>query len=117
MKTVIEKLSEVFMEAFEKSGYDAELGRVVISNRPDLCQYQCNGSMSAAKVYHKAPIMIANDVIANVPNNNIIENISVVNPGFINIIVKDKFLTDYMYEMMTSENCGSSKTENPKNML
>lgn len=117
MKTVIEKLSEVFMEAFEKSGYDAELGRVVVSNRPDLCQYQCNGSMSAAKVYHKAPIMIANDVIANVPNNNIIENISVVNPGFINIIVKDKFLTDYMYEMMTSENCGFSKTENPKNVV
>ena len=117
MKTVIENLNEIFMSAFEKSGFDKELGRVVVSNRPDLCQFQCNGSMSGAKLYHKAPFMIANDVVANIAENDIIADVSVVNPGFINIKVKDEFLSAYLYEMSKSENCGFSKVENPKTVV
>ena len=117
MKTVIENLNEIFMSAFEKSGFDRELGRVVVSNRPDLCQFQCNGSMSGAKLYHKAPFMIANDVVANIAENDIIADVSVVNPGFINIKVKDEFLSAYLYEMSKSENCGFSKVENPKTVV
>ena len=105
------------MSAFEKSGFDKELGRVVVSNRPDLCQFQCNGSMSGAKLYHKAPFMIANDVVANIAENDIIADVSVVNPGFINIKVKDEFLSAYLYEMSKSENCGFSKVENPKTVV
>ncbi|MBO5285116.1 MAG: arginine--tRNA ligase, partial [Alphaproteobacteria bacterium] len=59
MDTVIEVLSQIFAQAFEKAGYDAGLGRAVVSARPDLCQFQVNGAMGAAKVYHKAPMMIA----------------------------------------------------------
>ena len=109
MKTIIEILNEIFMNAFEKSGFDKELGRVVVSNRPDLCQFQCNGSMSGAKLYHKAPFMIANDVVANIGENDIIADVSVVNPGFINIKIKDEFLSSYLYDMSKSENCGFSK--------
>ena len=101
------------MEAFEKAGYDKDLGRVVVSARPDLCQYQVNGAMGAAKQYHKAPMMIANDVMANISENEMIENVSLVAPGFINITVKDRFLTDYMQAMLTAPECGFEKTKEP----
>ena len=48
--------------AFERAGYDPSLGKAVVSNRPDLCEYQCNGAMAGAKTYKKAPFMIAEDV-------------------------------------------------------
>lgn len=117
MKTVIEELSNIFMKAFNDAGYDKDLGRVVVSARPDLCQYQVNGAMSAAKTYHKAPIMIANDVMSHIPNNNIIENITIVAPGFINITVKDSFLTDYMQAMLTAADCGFEKTKEPQTIV
>ena len=117
MKTVIEVLSDTFMEAFEKAGFDKEFGRVVVSARPDLCQYQVNGAMGAAKVYHKAPMMITGDVIANLPENDVIEQVLVVNPGFINITVKDKFVSDYMTQMLNSDDCGFEKTKTPKSIV
>lgn len=117
MKTVIEVLSDIFMKAFENAGFDADLGRVVVSARPDLCQYQVNGAMGAAKLYHKAPFMIANDVLAQVKENDIIEKVEVVNPGFINITVKDKFISAYMQDMLNASDCGFEKTENPKTVV
>ena len=62
MKKILELISEEMQQAFEKAGYGKELGKVTLSNRPDLCEYQCNGAMACAKQYKKAPIMIANDV-------------------------------------------------------
>lgn len=117
MKTVIEVLSDIFMNAFENAGFDADLGRVVVSARPDLCQYQVNGAMGAAKLYHKAPFMIANDVLAHVNENDIIEKVEVVNPGFINITVKDKFVSSYMQDMLNASDCGFEKIKNPKTVV
>ena len=117
MKTIIDVLSDVFMDAFSKAGYDKELGRVVVSARPDLCQYQVNGAMGAAKIYHKAPMMIANDVMAQIKENDMIEQVTAVNPGFINIIVKDKFLSQYMQDMLEAPDCGFEKTKNPKTVV
>ena len=105
------------MMAFDKAGYAKDLGRVVVSARPDLCQFQVNGAMSAAKQYHKSPLMIAHDVLANIPENDIIENVSLVAPGFINVIVKDRFLINYMGEMLHASDCGFEKTTTPKTIV
>ena len=56
MEKIIDLISERVCQAFEAAGYDASLGQVTVSNRPDLCQYQCNGAMAAAKAYKKKPI-------------------------------------------------------------
>ena len=117
MQTVIDVLSEIFSQAFANAGYDAGLGRVVVSARPDLCQFQCNGAMSAAKQYHKAPLMIANDVIAALPENDVVETVSVVAPGFVNITVKDEFICRYLEEMRAAPDCGFAKTENPQTII
>ena len=63
MEKIVDLISARVSEAFEAAGYDAALGMVTVSNRPDLCQYQCNGAMAAAKQYHKAPFMIAQAVV------------------------------------------------------
>ena len=117
MQTVIDVLSEIFSKAFANAGYDAGLGRVVVSARPDLCQFQCNGAMSAAKQYRKAPLMIANDVIAALPENDVVETVSVVAPGFVNITVKDKFICRYLEEMRAAPDCGFAKAENPQTII
>ena len=62
MKTLLELITIEMEEAFAKAGYDRELAKVTLSNRPDLCEYQCNGAMAGAKRYKKAPFMIAEDV-------------------------------------------------------
>ena len=117
MQSVIETLNELFMQSFENAGYDKELGRVVVSNRPDLCQFQVNGAMGGAKLYRKAPLQIANDVLANIKENDIVKDVNVVAPGFININVKDEFLSNYLNGMLNSPDCGFEKTQNPKTVV
>ena len=117
MLSVIETLNEIFMQSFENAGYDRELGRVVVSNRPDLCQFQVNGAMGGAKLYRKAPLMIANDVISNLVANDVIDSVNVVAPGFININVKDSFLNNYLNGMLNSDNVGFEKTKSPKTVV
>ena len=98
MKTIIETLNEIFTQSFKAAGYEADLGRAVVSARPDLCQFQVNGAMSAAKQYRKAPLMIANDVISHLPQNNILEEVNVVARGFINIKIKEQLIQRHKSE-------------------
>ena len=54
MKNLLEEISQYVRKAIEEAGDDASLGKVGVSNRPDLCEFQCNGAMAGAKQYHKA---------------------------------------------------------------
>ena len=111
MKKILELLTEEMQAAFEAAGYDKELGKVGISNRPDLCEYQCNGAMAGAKVYKKAPIMIATDVAKQMENSAVFEEVTAVAPGFLNLKLKSSFVRDYEESMMKEEKYG---VETPK---
>lgn len=111
MKSLLEQITEIFEDAFEKKGYDKKLGKVVVSNRPDLCQYQCNGAMAGAKLYHKAPIMIANDVVESLVDHPAFEKIEAVMPGFINIDLNNSFVVDYLNEMKVTDRFGVEKED------
>lgn len=106
MKSIIERISDEVREAFASAGYDSEYGNVGISNRLDLCEYQCNGAMAGAKTYHKAPIQIATEVAEFLKDSDVIESADAVNPGFLNINVKGEFLAAYLTEMV---NCKDGK--------
>ncbi len=106
MKKLLELITEEFKKAFEQCGYDKKLGKVGVSNRPDLCQYQCNGAMAGAKLYHKAPIMIANDVVAVVGDNDMFSSVEAVNPGFININLNSEFVAKYLNDMNNADKFG-----------
>ena len=117
MKKLIDLLAEEMQAAFEKAGYDASYGRVSVSNRPDLCEYQCNGAMAGAKAYKKAPIMIANDVVVQLQESKVFSQVDAVNPGFINLKVKEEFLADYLKQMAADDHLGVTQAEQPKTIM
>ena len=117
MKKILDLISEEMQQAFAAAGYDAELGRVTVSNRPDLCEYQCNGAMAGAKKYHKAPIMIANDVAEKLSDSKAFAEVQAVAPGFLNLKIKNSFFTDYLKEMEKADKFGLDKPEKPMKIV
>ena len=117
MKKVIEILTEVFESAFKECGYDEKYAKVTLSNRPDLCEYQCNGAMAAAKAYKKAPIMIANEIVEKLSGNELFSEISAVMPGFINFGISTSFLAKYIEDMRQSEKYGCEDVKNPRKII
>ena len=117
MKKIIDVLQEVMEDGFEQAGYEKKFGFVTVSNRPDLCQYQCNGAMAAAKQYKMAPFQIAEKVVEVVKENDIFEKIEMVKPGFINITVSGKLLVDLGKAMMTEEKFGIPAPEKERTVV
>ena len=113
MKKLIDMIAEDVKDAFLACGYEEKFGMVSLSNRPDLCQYQCNGAMAAAKQYKVAPIEIAKAVTEQLAESETIAEVNAVMPGFINIKVDEEFLAAYLQEMTEEENFGFEKTKNP----
>lgn len=109
MEKILDIITEKMRKAFADAGYDASFGRVTVSNRPDLCEYQCNGALSAAKQYKCAPIQIANSVVAQLDANDY-SMVEAVMPGFINLKLSDAFLRDYLEQMRTGKDFGVEKT-------
>ena len=108
MQKILDMISAKMAEAFQKAGYDAAFGKVTVSNRPDLCEYQCNGALSAAKQYKCAPIQIANAVAENLDKTDF-DMIEAVMPGFINLKLSGSFLQRYLEAMRTEEDFGVEK--------
>ncbi|MGN0346894.1 MAG: arginine--tRNA ligase [Lachnospiraceae bacterium] len=117
MKKFMDAISEEMAKAFEQAGYEASYGKVSVSNRPDLCEYQCNGAMAGAKAYKKAPIMIANEVAALLRDSEVFSEVTAVMPGFLNLKLKESFLCDYVKKMMQEEKYGVEMPENPKTIV
>lgn len=113
MKKLLDLISEEMKNAFAAAGYDRELGKVTESNRPDLCEYQCNGAMAGAKQYKKAPIMIANEVAAKLTDSMVFEKVAAVAPGFLNLTLKKEFLGNYVKDMRADKKYGLEETKAP----
>ena len=117
MKQILDLISQEVMGAFEACGYDPSYGRTGISNRPDLCEYQCNGAMAARKKYGKAPAVIAAEVVEKLKANPAFELAEAVGPGFINLKVKGEFLQKYLLEMQEDPDLSVEKTKSPKTIM
>ena len=117
MKNIITLLQEELSAAFEKAGYEQKYAKVTLSNRPDLCQYQCNGALAAAKQYHKAPIQIANEVVEKLADSSTFKEIVAQMPGFINMTVSDSFLADFVNHMNEDELFGCDKADKPETIV
>ena len=117
MNTLSELITKEMEQAFTAAEYDAKFAKVTVSNRPDLCEYQCNGAMAAAKTYKKAPIMIANDIVANLQNSECFAQVEAVNPGFINLKLKPAFVAAFLNEMAQDATLGVEKEAEPKTIL
>lgn len=117
MKKLIDQLREKLESGFEQAGYDKKYGFVSVSNRPDLCQYQCNGAMAAAKEYKMAPIQIAADVVERLKDDLAFEQIEAVPPGFINISVSGEIWMELLRKMMAEDRFGMESQAKPKKVV
>ena len=118
MKELLELITDEMKSAFSAAGIDDKYARVTLSNRPDLCEYQCNGAMPAAKEYHKAPLEIAEAVTEKLQDSNILSEAVAIKPGFINLKLQDAYLADYVNAMsLDRERFGYEKVENPKTIM
>ena len=123
MDQFLNLISKEMASAFEAAGYDSALGRVTVSNRPDLCEYQCNGAMAGAKRYRKAPFMIADDVAKILKEKNdgagsaVFSKVEVVKPGFLNLDVSETFLQSYLQQMAGDDRLGMPLPEKPEKII
>ncbi len=117
MKKIIDMIEAEVGKAFETAEIDTKFAKVSLSNRPDLCEYQCNGAMAAAKQYRCAPIMIANKVVEELQKSECFAEVAAVNPGFINMKIAPAFLSGYLNGMQECDRLGCDKVDNPKTIV
>lgn len=118
MKKILDLITDEVTKVFTDCGYDAKYGKVTLSNRPDLCEYQCNGAMAAAKEYKKAPFMIADEVAAKLAEASMFSMTESVKPGFLNLKLDEAFLASYVADMQKDEGrFGCEKAKNPKTIM
>ena len=117
MKTIIELITDEIKNVFTECGYDEAYAKVTVSNRPDLCEFQCNGAMAAAKAYKKAPFMIADEVVAKLTDNKMFSKIESVKPGFININICEDYLAGNLNEMSETEKFGYFNADKEKTVI
>lgn len=109
MKSLINCLEDKVQEAFEACGYEKEYGALTYSNRPELCQFQCNGALVAAQAYRKAPFDIGKEVISVLEKESCFKQAECVMPGFINLSVSDEYLVDYLMTQAKTSQWGCEK--------
>lgn len=117
MNSITKALTAIVIAAFEQCGYDPALGEVTPSDRPDICQFQCNGAFAGAKLYRKAPFMIAEEVAALLREKSEFSSAEVVKPGFINLILTDEYILSVVKEIAADEHAGIPQAENPQTIV
>ncbi|SFP96944.1 arginyl-tRNA synthetase [Lachnospiraceae bacterium XBB1006] len=117
MKKILDDISEVVSNAFQACGYDEKYGKVTVSNRPDLCEFQCNGAMACAKQAHKAPFMIADEIKAVLDKETMFETVDSVKPGFLNLKMSPDYMANYMKTMLSEERFGVEEAKNPRTIV
>lgn len=117
MRTLLEQITVEMEDAFERAGYDRTLAKVTLSNRPDLCEYQCNGAMAGAKAYQKAPLDIAQNVADHLRDASCFESVEVVKPGFINLKLSPAYVADYLNDMSREEKLGVEESESSRTVI
>ena len=120
MKKILDLMEQKLKAAFTACGYEDKFAKVVLSNRPDLCEYQCNGAMAAAKAYKTKPIDIANAVVEKLTAEReqpMFGEAVAVMPGFINLKLSEAFLADYMKGMAEADKLGLEEPEKKETII
>ena len=117
MEKLVERISEKVAAAFAAAGYDAQYGEVTVSNRPDLCEYQCNGAMKAAKAARQAPLVIAQAVAAQLADEPMFEAVDALAPGFLNLKLAPAACADYLEAMRTAPRFGAWENPQPRTVV
>ena len=117
MTSLKQLLTTSFADAFEARGLDRKFGEVVVSQRPELGHFQCNGALAAARIQKKNPSGIAQSVINALEHREAFAEVSLAEPGFINILLADEFLAAHVQQIARDERLGCSPVAEPQHIL
>lgn len=117
MITLRKKLTDIVSEAFIQNGYEASFGNVRLSDRPDLCQFQCNGAFTCGKAQRTNPVEVAKKIVSSIKNDGVFKDIGIAGPGFINFILEDSFISKHINEILQSKNLGIKSNFEPEKIM
>lgn len=96
-------LENIITNVTNSLGYTVDNMTVIKSNRPDLCDYQCDQVFKLAKQYHKNPMEIGEEITNKINElenfNDYFEKVEFVRPGFINITLSNNFINNKLKNM------------------
>ncbi|MBQ4424910.1 MAG: arginine--tRNA ligase [Lachnospiraceae bacterium] len=117
MKNLADQMTAAAAQAFAACGYDASYAKISLSNRPDLCEYQCNGALAAAKAYRENPMNIAEKVAEKLKESPIFGKAEAVRPGFLNLDLSAGALAEALTAISESETLGSERIGEGRTIL
>ena len=109
--SIIKSLEKDIKDIVEKAGYQVENLVLQPSGRRDLGQFQLNDAMNLAKVYKKAPRVIAEDIVKELEQDNRFTNLNIAGPGFINISLTDEYLGSLLTKIYEDKSLSIDKRE------
>lgn len=117
MKTLMQQMAAAAASAFAECGLDHTFGRINLSNRPDLCEYQSNGALAAAKKAHRNPMEIAEEVAEKLRNDPLFARAEAVKPGFINLTLAPEAAAAYLNDRRNKERLGAEALGEGKTII
>ena len=115
--SLLTQLSSIAGDVFAELGLPFELGETVISQRPELAQFQINGAMAAGKQTGRPPREIAEQVAIKLSDRPDLASVEVAGPGFINIDLTDEALASHAARDSADPNLGFPVTDSPENVV
>lgn len=115
--SIIKNLEKDIKEIVENAGYQVDSLILQPSGRRDLGQFQLNDAMNLAKVYKKAPRVIAEDIVKELEKDNRLTNLNIAGPGFINISLTDEYLGSLLTKIYKDKSLNIDKREKKKVVL
>ncbi len=113
LKTIEEDLTKKMNEA----SIPIEKVTLLESKRKDLGDYQLNDAMSLAKILHKSPMLIAEDMKKVLEESNYFSKVEIAAVGFLNVTLKDELLIDFVNDYYNSDSKDVDKLVNKKIFL
>ena len=113
LRTIEEDLTKKMNEA----SIPIEKVTLLESKRKDLGDYQLNDAMSLAKVLHKSPMLIAEDMKKVLEESNYFSKVEIAAVGFLNVTLKDELLVDFVNDYYNSDSKDVDKLVNKKIFL
>ena len=109
INSFLDNLRKGLKEAIAKLGIEVELNDIVLEVPKDQSNgdYATNIAMRLARVARKAPVMIANDIVANLDQDALnLSKIEVAGAGFINFTIDINYLLKVIFRVLNEENYG-----------
>jgi arginyl-tRNA synthetase len=111
--SILTELGRRVGAAFDAAGLPASLGEVVVSQRPELAQFQCNGALAGAKQVGRNPRELAEQIAATLTADPDLATVEVAGPGFINLALTDDALASWVGRTAEDPSLGVPPVSDP----